>query len=219
VGGGRNGTASATYSTVGGGSGNNANAQNSTVSGGTSNNATGIGSVISGGYSNCATANYSTVSGGYSTKASRYGEVAHAAGRFSLYPGEAQHSTFIARKNTTDATANVELFLNGSSERMTITAETTWTFDIKLSAYNDTDNTAAWWIIRGGIRRNAANGTTLIGSLIEERDYEGTMSGTSAAVTADDTNESLKIAVTGLASKNIRWVAVVDVAQVSWGTP
>jgi len=102
---------------------------------------------------------------------------------------------------------------------MILTAETTWTFDIKLSAYNDTDNTTAWWIIRGGIRRNAANGTTLIGSLIEERDYEGTMSGTSAAVTADDTNESLKIAVTGLASKNIRWVAVVDVAQVSWGTP
>jgi hypothetical protein len=102
---------------------------------------------------------------------------------------------------------------------MILTAETTWTFDIKLSAYNDTDNTTAWWIIRGGIRRNAANSTTLIGSLIEERDYEGTMSGTSVAVTADDTNEALKIAVTGLASKNIRWVAVVDVAQVSWGTP
>ena len=157
--------------------------------------------------------------GGYYAKASRLGEVAHAAGRFAQN-GDAQHSIFVLRKNTTDATANVELFLDGVDDRMTLTAETTWTFDIKLSAYNDTDNTAAWWIIRGGIRRDAANNTSLIGSLIEERDYEGTtMSGTSAAVTADDTNESLKIAVTGLSGKNIRWAAVVDVAQVSWGTP
>jgi hypothetical protein len=218
VGGGYKNCATASCSTVGGGRQNTASGQNSTISGGGAGNATGNGSVISGGFLNFATGNYSTVSGGYSTKATRYGEVAHAAGRFAQ-PGDAQHSTFVARKNTTNATANVELFLDGSAQRMTLTAETTWTFDIKLSAYNDTDNTTAWWIIRGGIRRDAANNTSLIGSLIEERDYEGTMSGTSAAVTADDTNESLKIAVTGLASKNIRWVAVVDVAQVSWGTP
>jgi hypothetical protein len=204
-------TASGAYSTVGGGGGG-------AIFGGSPNTASGNFSTVSGGKSNCACACVSTVVGGYQAKASRYGEVAHAAGQFAQ-KGDAQHSTFVARKNTTNATANVELFLDGSAQRMTLTAETTWTFDIKLSAYNDTDNTTAWWIIRGGIRRNAANGTTLIGSLIEERDYEGTMSGTSAAVTADDTNESLKIAVTGLASKNIRWVAVVDVAQVSWGTP
>ena len=45
------------------------------------------------------------------------------------------------------------------------------------------------------------------------------MSGTVVAVTADDTNEALNINVTGLASKNIRCVAVVDISQVSWGTP
>jgi hypothetical protein len=232
VGGGRTNTSTANYSTVAGGSSNNANGCNSFVGGGYSNYAGNFSTVsggydntantsyatISGGVTNSACACYSTVVGGYQAKASRHGEVAHAAGQFAQN-GDAQHSTFVARKNTTDATANVELFLDNSAQRMILTAETTWTFDIKLSAYNDTDNTTAWWIIRGGIRRNAANGTTLIGSLIEERDYEGTMSGTSAAVTADDTNESLKIAVTGLASKNIRWVAVVDVAQVSWGTP
>jgi hypothetical protein len=219
VSGGWNNTANGNYSTVGGGCGNSATGSCSTVSGGRCNCANGCRSTVSGGFSNTASGSYSTVVGGYQAKASRFGEVAHAAGGFSWTAGTAQHSTFVARKNTTDATANVELFLDIASARMTLTAETTWTFDIKLSAYNDTDNTTAWWIIRGGIRRNAASGTALIGSLIEERDYEGTMSGTSAAVTADDTNESLKIAVTGLASKNIRWVAVVDVAQVSWGTP
>jgi len=150
-------------------------------------------------------------------KASKYGEVAHAAGRFG-FNGDAQHSILVARRNTTNNTVTT-LFLDGVDDRLTLPAETTWTFSINLSAYNDTDNTAAWWIIRGGIRRNAANITALIGSLIEERDSEGTMSGTSVAVTADDTNEALNINVTGLASKNIRWVAVVDISQVSWGTP
>ena len=39
------------------------------------------------------------------------------------------------------------------------------------------------------------------------------------SATADDTNEALQINVTGLASTNIRWVAVVDISQVSYGTP
>jgi hypothetical protein len=177
--GGNNNTACGTLATVGGGKSNSACGYASTVGGGFCNIASPSYSTVSGGYCNTASAYYSTVIGGLRAKASRYGEVAHAAGQFAQQ-GDAQHSTFVARKNTTDATANVELFLDGvDSQRMTLTAETTWTFDIKLSAYNDTDNTTAWWIIRGGIRRNAANVTTLIGSFIEERDYEGTMSGTS----------------------------------------
>ena len=209
--------ASVNFSTVSGGRNNIANSLVSTVSGGYGNTASGYFSTIGGGSLNTASASYSTVGGGYFAKASKYGEVAHAAGQFAQ-KGDAQHSVLVARRNTTDATVST-LFLNGVSERLTLPAETTWTFSINLSAYNDTDNTAAWWIIRGGIRRNAANGTALIGSLIEERDSEGTMSGTSVAVTADDTNEALNINVTGLASKNIRWVAVVDISQVSWGTP
>jgi len=45
------------------------------------------------------------------------------------------------------------------------------------------------------------------------------MNSTSASVVADDTNEALEIRVTGLTGKNIRWVAVVDISQVSYGTP
>jgi hypothetical protein len=230
-------TASGDYSTVSGGSCNTASGSSSTVSGGRSNTASGTYSIVGGGHNNIAntfnavivggrehtaSGRYSTILGGYKAKTTKWGEVAHAIGSFSQL-GDSQHSIFMVTRNTSNTTST-EMFIDGNmtafpEQRMTIPAKTTWTFSIKLSAYNDTDNTAAWWIIRGGIRRNAANVTTLIGSLIEERDYEGTMSGTSAAVTADDTNESLKIAVTGLASKNIRWVAVVDVAQVSWGTP
>jgi hypothetical protein len=37
--------------------------------------------------------------------------------------------------------------------------------------------------------------------------------------TDDDANEALQIRVTGLASKTIRWHAVVDTSEVSAGTP
>jgi hypothetical protein len=116
------------------------------------------------------------------------------------------------------------LTLNGAieattQELLTLPAETTWTFEIKLSAYNDTDNVAAGWIYRGVIRRNAANSTTLVGSLIEEIWKETAMNSASASVVANDTDETLEIRAVGIVGKDIRWVAVVDISQVSYGTP
>lgn len=148
--------------------------------------------------------------------------LSHHAGNFAN-AGDAQHTILVVRRTTTDSTADVVLTLDGNtpgaSNRPTIPAQSVWTFSLKLSAYNDTDSLGAWWIIRGGIRRNGANGTALVGSLVVENDSEGAMSGTSATVVADDTNEALEIRVTGLSSKNIRWVGVLDISQVSYGTP
>jgi len=124
----------------------------------------------------------------------------------------------VARNSTTNNTETT-LFLDGSSTRLVIPAQTTWTFNIKVSAYNTTNNEGAWWSIRGGIRRNAANGTTLIGSLIVETATEASISTAVVTVTSDDTNEALNINVTGVTSKDIRWVGIVDISQVSYGTP
>jgi hypothetical protein len=148
--------------------------------------------------------------------------LSHNGGNFASV-GDATHSIFVTRRTTTDSTANVVLTLDGNtpgaSNRLVIPAKSFWTFSLKLSAYNDTDSIGAWWIIRGGIRRNGADGTALVGSLVVENDSEGSMSGTSATIVADDTNEALEIRVTGLSSKNIRWVGVLDISQVSYGTP
>lgn len=213
IGGGSSNQITSTYgsrSVIGGGTGNRIESSyDNNVIGGGSNNTMGIN------------ANHSVIPGGFRAKTTRYGELSHAAGFFANR-GDAQHSVFIARKETSNDTAAV-LTLNGlaesSSNRMTIPAKTTWVFDIKLSAYNDTDNEGGWWIIRGGIRRNAANGTALIGSLITESGTESSLSTASASVVADDTNEALEIRVTGVTGKNIRWVAVVDISQVSYGIP
>jgi hypothetical protein len=233
VGGGYNNNASASYSTVGGGYFNNASGYNSTLAGGYNNGTSGdystVGggkyngangdySTVSGGHLNGALGNYSTVSGGVEGKATRHGEHSHSSGSFTDI-GDAQHTVLIARKSTTDNTANQVLFLDNNSARLTLPEKTTWTFEIKLSAYNDTDSASAGWIYRGVIKRDNINNTTLVGSLIEENWKDTAMNDASSSVVADDTNESLEIRVTGLTSKNIRWVAVVDISQVSYGAP
>jgi len=202
------------------GQSNNIAATYSMIGAGTDNTITVSGkySFIGAGYANTTNSNYSSIVGGHSAKTKLYGENSHAAGKFAS-AGDAQHTTLVARLETSDGTANQVLFLDGASERLVLSEKTTWTFTIKLSAYNDTDSAAAGWIFRGAIRRNGANGTAIVGSIIEENWKETAMDSTAASVVADDTNEALEIRVTGLAGKNIRWVATVDISQVSYGTP
>ena len=222
VSGGRLNTSSGNYSTVGGGQSNTSSGSRGTVSGGRSNTSSGGRSTVGGGYNNTSSGDYSTIPGGLRGKATRYGELAHSAGRFAAN-GDAQHTILIARQSTIDATANVVLTLNGggvsSTNRLTLPSQTAWSFSIKVSAYNNTNNQAAWWIIRGGIRRDNSNNTALVGSLITESGAESSLSAAVATVVADDDNDALEIRVTGVSGTNIRWVAVVDISQVSYGTP
>ena len=220
--GGQTNTASNSWSIVCGGDLNTASGNRSVVVGGGSNTSSSQSSTVGGGSNNQSTGTYSTVPGGFRGKATRHGELSHSAGMFNN-TGDAQHTILIARRLTTDDTANVVLTLNGlaptSTNIFNIPAQTMWTFSIKLSAYNLTNNEGAWWIFRGGIKRNNANSTVLVGSLITESGSESTLSTAAATVVADDTNEALEIRVTGVAGKSIRWVAVTDISQVSYGTP
>jgi hypothetical protein len=145
------------------------------------------------------------------------GQISSAAGMFAA-AGDAQASRYHLRNSTTNATATT-LFRDGSSARIVISAQSTWSFKIRLAAYNSTDNTGAAWSVNGGIRRDNVNGTALLGSPTVTQYADASMSGASVAVTADDTNEALQISVTGLASKTIRWHAVVETSEVSAGTP
>lgn len=129
-------------------------------------------------------------------------------------------SILILRKNTTNENAS-EMFLDSNSQRMTIPSKTTWTFLIKLSAHlDDTTNSGAGWIFKGVIRNKGGspNETLLIGDVIEESWKDSALQLASASVTADDTNDSLKIEVTGIASKNILWAAVVEISESAYGT-
>lgn len=187
---------------------------NFSVKGQASNTASGDYSV-SLGENNVASGDYSTVIGGTEASASHYGSLAHSAGNFAVL-GDAQHYVFVARNFTTNNTPT-PLFLDGNGERLTMPTKSTWTFQIKLSAYNDTDNEAAGWIISGAIKNDNLDNTSLIGSNITYSWSDPSLSTTSVVVSPDVLNYALDITVVGVSSKTIRWVAIVDVSQIIFG--
>ena len=230
VGGGKYNTSSGESSTVGGGWLNVSQSWSCTVAGGRNNTSSNRYATVCGGRNNTASGYGSVIVGGVAAKAFRHGEISHAANSFAN-PGDSQHMILIGRKVTTNATPIIMLLNGGSLSitgdgvditdpniQMIVPSQTSWNFSIKINAYNSTDNQAAWWNIRGGIRRNASNGTSLIGTLITENGSESSLSSASVSVGANDTKEALEIIVTGVTGKTIRWVAVVDINQVSFGT-
>ena len=227
IGGGLTHTATARSTTVSGGEANDATATYASIGGGLTNDATGSASTVAGGQSNVASgassfavgrdnlaSNEWTVATGRNASASIPGERAHAADMFTT-KGDAQQRVIILRKQTTDATLT-ELFANASGNaRMLMPADCTWAFSILISARRtDADNESAGYKIEGVVDRNATAGTiALVGTPTVTVLGEDNASW-DAAVGVDTSNGALTVKVTGEAAKTIRWVAVVNIAQV-----
>jgi hypothetical protein len=214
VGGYGNTAGGSTYSFVGGGSSNSALAARAAVVAGASNTASGGSSFVGAGAANTASGLYSGVPAGHQATASKRAQLAHASGRFAAN-GDAQTSQYVVRRQTTNATP-AEMFLNGSSERITLANDTTYAFEILLVARRaDANDESAAYRYVGCIDRNATAGTTaLVGSVTETVIAEDTAAW-AAAVTADSTNGALVITVTGEGSKTINWVAFVRTVEVT----
>lgn len=237
VGGGKFNSASGTYSTVSGGYANTASGDYSVVAGGGGNGGTNTASghwaVIAGGKNNNASSSYAaivgganntasatySIAGGYRAKAAHYGAFAQAAGYFAQ-PGDAQAISTVLRNSTTNATAT-SLYLDGSTVRLVIPSSTVWTFSIRISAITSTASAAAGWHIRGVIRNSSSNSAALVGSLVSESWADSGLSAATATATivSSGSNQILDISITGISSTTIRWVAAVDIAQTSFGTP
>ena len=147
----------------------------------------------------------------------RRGSTAHAAAKIT-YRGDAQYQRLTANRQTITATP-LEVYLDGATLQATLPARGTWQFVLQVAAYNTTDNTGAAWCFRGAIRRDAAGGTAILGTTLKDSFADAGMAATDVAVSADDTNDALKILVTGLASKTINWSAVMHLAEVCGGAP
>ena len=211
VGGGASNTASGEYATVGGGgvlmAGHTASGNWATVSGGGSNTASGNGATVGGGLSNIASGDYATVPGGNGAQASLCGQMAYASGYFGD-AGDAQASLYVLRNYTGDATPT-ELYLDGSSQRLTVASGRTMTFDILVVARSSQDDSAGYRIV--GVIENDGGTTSFIGiptvtELGEDVDW-------TVVVEADDANDALVIKVTGYIY-TVRWVATVRTAEV-----
>lgn len=214
VGGGNGNTASGTESAVCAGNGNVASGTASSITGGSNNTASGLESTA-GGDGNTASGDFSSTIGGTNAVANKYAQKAHSSGAFAT-PGDSQKSDLIWFVVTADATANVEMFLDGSVARATIGTDRTWGFEIILVGRAST-GVSAVWRTTGALQNNA--GTVSLVAAVSTAvlaDGTGTTWGVAGnfVVSADNTNKALHLDVTGAGATTIRWTAHAKIIEV-----
>ena len=198
-------TVQGTVSTILSGSGN-------TIS------STSSGSAIINGSGNTANAELNVVMGS-SAVANNYGEITKASGQFAD-PGDAQAMELIWR-NTTVGANPVRLYLDGISEEWEIPQDSTFTFDIiitarKVGGGTPNQKSAGYRIF--GVVDDYAGTTDLVGPGLGYNKF-------AAEEIEDDTNwdayvqigvvpNRLRIVVQGDADSEIRWVAHGRIVKV-----
>lgn len=180
------------------------------------------------GLGNTTSKDYSTSIGKENTSSQFYTvslgqkSVSYIQGQFSFSneritsAGDSQYSVLVLRERTVNATPKImTLNFAGNLVRTVLPSGKTWRFVIELVAKNTSngDTFAATYV--GAIKRVGST-TSLIGTVTERDKVNDAGASTwSVAVTANDTNESLDITVTGEASTTINWCAVVHLTEVA----
>jgi len=138
---------------------------------------------------------------------------AYANGNFAT-AGDAQDIRFTVRNTTTDATVTT-LFIDGSSQRMILPNNSAWIGRINLvGRRTDATGGSATFAFDVGITRDATAATTVLQG--SARTIVSRTSGSlTASVSADTTNGALQLDVSGLAGQTFRWVATVELTQVT----
>lgn len=152
---------------------------------------------------------------GNGSRADRDRQKAWAVGFFGV-GGDVQEVTFGLSNRTTDATP-ITLFSNGSSTRLTIPSGKAMFCTIKIMGIKSDGSAAACYMRKVAIK-NVGGATSLVGSVETiGTDIEDNAS-TDVAITADNTNDALRIDVTGITGETWRWAAVVDGLEIAYGT-
>ena len=148
---------------------------------------------------------------GYNSECERYGEEWRStdfAGTNKYgYGGYGQYAA------TTDATPTEIFMTGGSSRRITLEANSAIMFKVMVIAYDSSNTDGHWWEITGGIRRDGAGNCSLIGANIVNEDNDAGAAAWTAVLDANDTNDAIRITVTGEVGKTIRWHARVETSE------
>lgn len=157
---------------------------------------------------------------GYLSKTDMKGEIAFGTGYFAEQ-GDIKSSIILAWTTTTNTTATelgVGAATTSPTNRIILTADSSYIFDCDIIARNTgTDTESKAWNVKFAIRRGAAAAnTSLIGSVTKTViGSDADLTAWDITVTADTTNGRPKIEVTGEASKTIRWVANIRMTKVA----
>jgi hypothetical protein len=221
--GGTSNTASATRSGLVAGSNNTASGLESFVGAGIFNISSGTNSaILGGGYyngvanvGNSASGISSAILGGHGALADRFCMQSHSSGSFSnTASGDAQRARFVLRNKTT-TNAAVELFLNGSSTRLTIPSGKVLGLTINITGIKSDGSAVAHYLRQYALKNVAGTTSEVYAPVTIGSDNAA---GTSIALSANDTNDALKVEVTGILDETWRWVASVDAVEIAYGT-
>lgn len=114
---------------------------------------------------------------------------------------------------TTTNNTVTELF-TALGDRLLIPTDTTWGFDIMVTARRtDADNESAVYMVRGGIDNNA--GTTALVNAVDAYYTNEDTAAWAVTVDANNTNDALRIQVTGENAKTISWKVKVRIVDVT----
>lgn len=197
------------------------------IAGGNNSQATGTNNIAWGYFAlatgNTAVAlNWGTASGtlsfGHGEQFAAYltNMYSHGGGGFGGAAGSNQFSRLILRAVTTNNTATNMLISSNFASRAIIPAGNVWHWFARICGVKS-DGSAIAVYMRQGVLKRVGNTTTLVTSQTIGTDYEDNAA-TDVAITADDVNEALNIAVTGITGETWRWQAIVEFGDLAYGT-
>jgi hypothetical protein len=195
--------------------GNNCTASGTrSVAIGGSATATGIYATVVGAYNNSATARNGAVFGGTSALADRSLR-AYCAHSNSALGHRQELQAFMSQTTTNDTPT--EMFLDEYNNlRLTVPSGKVMGGIVCVVGSRSTGADVALYT-RQFVIKNVGGTTTLLSSSTIGTDYED-VAGTDITVEANDTNDALRVLVTGVASQNWRWTGWVHATEHYYGT-
>lgn len=130
-------------------------------------------------------------------------------------PGDAQYSTIIA-KAITSSEDPIPLTADSNGNLIWLPVNKLCTFRVLVVASTADLASGASYEFKGLISQGAAQGTATILGTVNKTVMAETDPTWDCNVTADNTNGALQISATGAAATTIRWVAFVEMIEVSF---
>jgi hypothetical protein len=153
---------------------------------------------------------------GFHANSTRWGQYSHSGGFFYQDGvGVAQFIRIVLGLKTTGQAQATLSAMPGGSTSLVIPAGKILHATITLLG-SKSDGSAVARYLRQVCIKNVAGTTSLVGAVVALGVDEAT--GTTLSITADDTNDALKIEVTGIAEETWRWVASIEGTELGYGT-
>jgi hypothetical protein len=205
-----NNIASGNFSVICGGSENKASGPSSAVIGGASNVASGVRSLAFGNGSVASATN--TIALGFFATADRQNMLCFGGQNVDVYSGKSQAITWILKEVTYfDETKVLKVADNvlPTIPSDTFLFGTVQVCAVEVSSFTESFTESAHFVRKFAISH--FNGTvSLIGNVTTVGTDHKSDNNINCSITADNTNKSLAISVTGVAEKALFWIAVIN---------